>query len=146
MYQLHTGMLLALSSSLCWKCPDVVSCLLLSPTEPLYSTTGWLTAMALVMTPSCLKSPLPSSSISSSSLVADTDRVSYPVAQYPSNLSMWQRPYAPLAWSLHDWGKQNLEWMDPITSTNSVLSIKTGMMRIQSPHKFGPLTLPFSDH
>ena len=65
MSQLSTKMLLALNSSLQWKRPDVASCLLHSLTEPLSSTTGWLSAMALVMTLSSLMSPLLSSLTSS---------------------------------------------------------------------------------
>ena len=145
MYQLNTRMLSALDSLLHWKHPNIASCLPHHPTEPLYSTTGWFTAMASVMTLSCLISPLPSNSTSSLSLASDTNGVSYPVAQSPSNLSMWQRPYAPLARSLHDWGKQILKWTDNDTITASVLSIKPGMTRIQPPHEFGPSTSPSSD-
>ena len=71
---------------------------------------------------------------------------SYPsIAWSPFDLSMGQRPYALLARSSHNWGLQILEWINPVTNTDSAFSIKPGMMRIQPPHEFGLLTSPFSD-
>ena len=140
MSQLSNEMLLALNSSLRRKRPDVASCLLHSPTEPLSSTTGWLTATALVMTLSSLMSPLLSSSTSSLSSASNTDEASFPVVWSPSDLSMWRRPYVLLARSSPNWGRQIRKWMEPITNTDSVLSLRPGMMRIQPPHEFGPST------
>ena len=107
MCQLPTMMHLALNSSLHGRHPDVIAlCLLLKPTEPISSCTVWLSAKISAMTLSCLKSPSTGTSISSSSLDADTIVASVPVVQSPSNLSKWQRPYMPWARSSHNWDLQ----------------------------------------
>ena len=146
MSQLSTEMLSALNSLLRQKRPNVASCLLHSLTEPLSSTTGWLTATASVTTLSSPMSPLLSSSTSSLSLASDTGKASFPIARSPSDLNVWQRPYAPSARSSPGWGRQICEWTEPITNTDSVLSLRPGMMRIQPPHKFGPSTSLSSNH
>ena len=144
MCPLPTAMHSALSSCLRRKRPDVASCLQHSPTEPVSSRLGWLSARTWDTNPSSATCPPTSTSTSSSSLLAATAAASSREARCPSDLNAWRRPYAPSDRSSPDWASKIQGWTGLGTPFGSEPSSKPGPTTTQLQPESGRSTSPSS--